>query len=52
MTSVKGVVLDELKKQARDEGFYIFAVDKGELNLYVMYFAGVILGLLLARSQQ
>lgn len=50
MDSVKTVVLEELKKQARAEGFYVIAVDKGELALYAMYFAGVILGMLLARS--
>jgi nucleoside-triphosphatase THEP1 len=49
-STVKGVVLDELKKQARAEGFYVVAVDKGEIALYAMYLAGVLLGMLLARG--
>lgn len=47
--SVGSVVVDELKKQAREEGFVVFTLSRDDLNLYLMYALGVLLGWTIAR---
>lgn len=43
------VLVDELKRQARDEGYYVVTVSRAEVGLYAVYALGVLLGWLLAR---
>ena len=48
-TTVGPVVVDELKRQAREAGYLVWAMPKAELWLYVMYAAGIAVGYVIAR---
>lgn len=49
-TAVGPVLIEELKRQARSEGYLVLALSPGEVILYGMYLLGVLLGYSLARS--
>jgi hypothetical protein len=48
--TVGPVLVDELKKQAREEGYFVFTLSHTQFALYFMYALGVVAGYLLSRS--
>lgn len=46
--SVGTVVVEELKKQARAEGYVVFAFPRADVEAYWIYALGVFLGFMLA----
>ncbi|NUP38961.1 MAG: hypothetical protein HOY76_18580 [Streptomyces sp.] len=43
------VLVDELKRQAREEGYIVWTLNRYEAYLYVMYAVGILVGWTLAR---
>lgn len=42
------IVLDELAKQAREEGFLVFTVSQRDYQMFLMYAAGILVGITIA----
>lgn len=47
-SAVGPVVVDELKKQAREAGYVVWALPRTDFDLYLVYALGILLGFLLA----
>jgi hypothetical protein len=46
------IVVDELKKQAKEEGYVAFVFPREDLQLYLVYLLGVMLGWVMATRTQ
>lgn len=42
------IVLEELAKQARDEGFLVFTISQRDYEMYLMYALGILVGITIA----
>lgn len=47
-----GLVLDELKREARRRGHYVLTMSTEDFSLYLMWFLGILLGLTLAGGRK
>lgn len=43
------IVVDELKKQAKEEGYAVFVLPREDLQLYLVYALGIMLGWVMAQ---
>ena len=50
-STVGPVVVDELKKQAREAGYVVLAVERSDAILYAVYVLGVLLGFLIGSRE-
>jgi hypothetical protein len=46
------IVLEELRKRAKEEGYVAFTLPREDLHLYLVYALGVMLGYVLATRVQ
>lgn len=52
MEVIGPIVLDELKKRAREEGYVAFVFPRDDLQLYLVYALGIMLGWVMATRAQ
>lgn len=52
MQKTGAIVVDELKKQAKAEGYVAVVFPREDLQLYLVYFLGVMLGWVMATRTQ